>query len=401
MLGDLGVRGAARHDEAVRVACAERLIRHLHRDLAANIRGDIASRGQVPRRPAGASPNWSTAAPGSSPKDSYHIDVSHLASVVRMSVLAKDPGRSRWRPTSRNTAAVSRRASSSRACRRSRRIFDDHGVYLRALLGRDVDAAIAHFRAKLGPAGRSADPESPDPAVPAQTLVNLLVRLGRLDEAIEVSSQYLAGLPDAALFCPGIAQLCEHRRPEEAGGDCPRPPRPGELHRGAALARFSREGGRLTERGVAVMDFGGFILFGLLALGLLAGGLLLIPLFIARSSRRWLALETWLVGLAILAVSGHYLLPGVLAGRTSLHRRGGGRQRPCRSPAGCRRARSWGHMGRWHIRPGSGEARRPQGRRDDAGKGQGGITTAPGVSRPGSIARRHSDCGIGFQSSVR
>ena len=30
------------------------------------------------------------------------------------------------------------------------RIFDDHGIYLRALLGRDVEAAIAHFRAKLG-----------------------------------------------------------------------------------------------------------------------------------------------------------------------------------------------------------------------------------------------------------
>ena len=35
------------------------------------------------------------------------------------------------------------------------------------------------------------------------------MRLGRLDEAIEVSSQYLAGLPDSALFCPGVAQLCQ------------------------------------------------------------------------------------------------------------------------------------------------------------------------------------------------
>ena len=68
----------------------------------------------------------------------------------------------------------------------------------------------AHFRSKLGPTGGSADPESPDPAIPAQTLVNLLVRLGRLDEAIGVSEDYLADLPDAALFCPGVAQLC-HR----------------------------------------------------------------------------------------------------------------------------------------------------------------------------------------------
>src|SRR5947207_4930005 len=41
------------HDEVVRAACAERLIRHLHGELSANLRSEIASRGQlVP--PAGA-----------------------------------------------------------------------------------------------------------------------------------------------------------------------------------------------------------------------------------------------------------------------------------------------------------------------------------------------------------
>ena len=158
--------GLPGHDEAVRVACAERLIGQLHRDVAANIRGDIAGRGQL-APPAGASiaelvagRDWLVA------EDSYHIDVSHLASVVRMSVLATDPG------------AIAMAADLTEYGRRLsprlqfegvppfERIYDDHGVYLRALLGRDVDAAIAHFRAKLGPAGRSADPESPDPAVP-------------------------------------------------------------------------------------------------------------------------------------------------------------------------------------------------------------------------------------------
>jgi hypothetical protein len=202
--------GLPGQDEAVRVACAERLIRQLHRDLSANIRADIAGRGQL-APPAGASiaeliagRDWLFA------EDSYHIDVSHLSSVVRMSVLATDP------------EAIAMAADLTEYGRRLaprlqfeglppfERIFDDHRVYLRALLGRDVDAAIAHFRAKLGPPlDRGPDPDSPDPAVPAQTLVNLLVRLGRLDEAIEVSSQYLAGLPDAALFCPGVAQLCQ------------------------------------------------------------------------------------------------------------------------------------------------------------------------------------------------
>ena len=51
--------------------------------------------------------------------------------------------------------------------------------------------------------------ESGEASIPAQTLVVLLVRLGRIDEAIEVASRYLAGVPDSALFCPGIAQLCQ------------------------------------------------------------------------------------------------------------------------------------------------------------------------------------------------
>lgn len=198
--------GLPAHDEAVRVACAERLIRHLHRELAANVRSDIANRGQLLPSAAAtlaetiAGRDWLFA------DDSYHIDISHLASVVRMSVLATDP------------EVIALAADLTEYGRRLaprlqfegvppfERIFDDHGVYLRALLGRDVDAAIAHFRAKLVPPDRDA--ESPDPAIPAQTLVNLLVRLGRLDEAIGASSQYLAGVPDSALFCPSVAQLC-------------------------------------------------------------------------------------------------------------------------------------------------------------------------------------------------
>lgn len=201
--------GLPGHDEALRAACAGRLIRQLHRDVAANLRADIAGRGQL-APPDGASigemvagRDWLFA------EDSYHIDVSHLSSVVRMSVLATDP------------EAIAMAADLTEYGRRLsprlqfegvppfERIFDDHGVYLNALLGRDVEAAIAHFRAKIGPADRDPSSESPDPAVAAQTLVSLLVRLGRLDEAIEVSARYLAGLPDAALFCPGVAQLCQ------------------------------------------------------------------------------------------------------------------------------------------------------------------------------------------------
>ncbi len=55
------------------------------------------------------------------------------------------------------------------------------------------------------------------------------------------------------------------------------------------------------------MDFGGFILFGLLAIGLIAGGCYVASLFIMRSPVRWRRCGLWLGGVVILAILGRYL----------------------------------------------------------------------------------------------
>jgi hypothetical protein len=55
------------------------------------------------------------------------------------------------------------------------------------------------------------------------------------------------------------------------------------------------------------MDFGGFILFIALGLGLLVGGLSLVAAFRAGSAMRWRALSLWFGGLMLLAVLGRRL----------------------------------------------------------------------------------------------
>ncbi len=55
------------------------------------------------------------------------------------------------------------------------------------------------------------------------------------------------------------------------------------------------------------MDFGGLILFGLLAIGVSAGGIYLASLFASRSPVRWRGFKLWLGGVAILALFGRYL----------------------------------------------------------------------------------------------
>jgi hypothetical protein len=192
------------HEETTRTACAVRLIRHLHGELAANLRAEIVSRGHEGPAEGSGIAAMVHAHPWIFADEGYHIDVSHLASVVRMSLLVADP--EVW------ALAVDLTEYGRKLSPRLlfdgpppfEKIFDDHGIYLKALLGEDVDRAIAHFRGKL-PVDQDGET---DAVLPAQTLVNLLVKLGRVAEAIDVASEYLGGFPESALACPGVAQLC-------------------------------------------------------------------------------------------------------------------------------------------------------------------------------------------------
>jgi uncharacterized protein len=55
------------------------------------------------------------------------------------------------------------------------------------------------------------------------------------------------------------------------------------------------------------MDFGGFLLFGLLAFQLIVVGVCVAVLLIERSPSRRLGLGMWLAGAALLAVLGRHL----------------------------------------------------------------------------------------------
>jgi hypothetical protein len=220
------------HNEAVRLACAERLIAHLHRELTANLRAEISSRGQL-LPPEGTSiAKLVEGRPWLFSDESYHIDVSHLAAVVRMSTMVTD------------RAAIALAADLTEYGRRLsprllfegqppfERTFDDHGIYLRAVLGQDVERAIDHFEAKIRP----EDEDGEASTLPAQTLVNLLVRVGQLSRAIDVASAHLAEFPESALNCPTVAQLCQ---------------RAGQPER---LARIAREHGDLVNFTAALLQ---------------------------------------------------------------------------------------------------------------------------------------------------
>lgn len=219
-------------DEETRIACADRLVRQLHEHLKANLRAEIARRGQ-PLPPDATSVSeliagrdWMFA------DEAYHLDVSHLAATVRIAPILTDPETIALAIAltdyGRNLSVRHRYESDPPF----EDLYEDHAVYLRALIGQDVDAAIAHFRAKLTP----DEPDDRGDSPPAQILVRLLLRLGRLDQAIEVAADHLAGLPEAALTCPGVAQLCQ---------------RAGQP---ARLAKIARDHGDLVHYAAAILQ---------------------------------------------------------------------------------------------------------------------------------------------------
>lgn len=194
-------------DDSVRASCVERLIRHLHEQLVGNLRHDIARRGR-PKPPDEASiaelvadRDWLFS------DEAYHVDVSHLSTVVRWAVMASDPEAI---DLAIDLTEYGRRLSPRLQYEGTppfERVFDDHRIFLKAIRGRDADEAVAHFRAKL--AGVEAAPDDPESTLPAQALVNLLWRLDRGDEAIDVAERNLTSVPESLLVCPPIAELCQ------------------------------------------------------------------------------------------------------------------------------------------------------------------------------------------------
>ncbi len=190
--------------EEVRAACAAQLVRTLHTHLTENLRSELGRLGHTKLAPGLPIPALISGREELFAEEAYHIDVSHLASVVRMSPLLTD--------RDDLTKALELCEYGRRLSPRLRyddappfdQVYEDHAAYLKALLGREVEAGIAHFRAKLPQPDLEGQPE----IVPAQVLIRLLLRLNRVDDAIEVAAVQLPGIPDAMLACPGLATLC-------------------------------------------------------------------------------------------------------------------------------------------------------------------------------------------------
>jgi len=182
-----------------RLECARLLVGALHSELRDNLRRAIDDAGETM-----SIPDLIEGRPWLFGEYSYHVDTSHLVSVLQIAIELDD---TESLSKALEMAQYGERLASTFQHRGDppfENVYSDHAVYLRALLERDRDAAVAHFREKAA----SLDPGEHGYG-PAQVLVTLLVRLGRYREAIEASLQFLSSVPTHELGCPGIPELCQ------------------------------------------------------------------------------------------------------------------------------------------------------------------------------------------------
>ena len=133
---------------------------------------------------------------------SSYIDPSHLVSVLQYSPEVTDPETLRQ---FHDLCEYGKRLSANFQFPGRppfENPFVDYDHFVQALLGVDVDEQIAHFRKKLGDAETAGN-------WPAQILINLLVRLERYREALEISLEHLPGAHASEIACPTAQQLCE------------------------------------------------------------------------------------------------------------------------------------------------------------------------------------------------
>lgn len=195
--------------EEVRRYCIGQVLRALYEELRERLIADIEEQ-------EGKAPPEAEMPPGSPGvvrqlitgrdflfgEHSYHVDLSHLSSVIQMSIEltpGEDLELARELCEYGSKLQVDYQTSGDPPFDHQ---YKDYGVYLSALAGENVDAAIAHFKKKI-----EDNPVEEYGTYPVEVCAQLLQRLNRDREAAELACEHLAEVDAAQLNF--VAGLCE------------------------------------------------------------------------------------------------------------------------------------------------------------------------------------------------
>lgn len=175
--------------QAHRTECSKIMVRSLYHDLRDSVRRHVEQK--VPLLEPGLSlKELLTGRDWIFTEGNYHVDVSHLNSVVRFARSIEAP--SEELELARQMAMYGSYLEKSLQYE-GEPPFEDfypaHLHFFNILLDKNRDDGLQYFRDKL-----DVEPDEQDKPLLAYVLVDLLIRSDQLDEAVEVSARYLANL---------------------------------------------------------------------------------------------------------------------------------------------------------------------------------------------------------------
>ncbi len=184
-------------------AAAEQLVDHLHEELVATVKSDIAQQ-------EGSEPAESMLAELVADREwmfqegSYHVDTTHLASTVRF---ARSLDSEKHLRLAIDLTEYGRRLNSQFQYQGEEPfsdIYPSHALYLHAMLGEDVDQAVDYFREKA----ETLETEEVG-TVAIEVYIDLLSRVGRYDEAIQATIKMMPTDAQPMGFAPSLLELSQ------------------------------------------------------------------------------------------------------------------------------------------------------------------------------------------------
>jgi hypothetical protein len=191
----------ARRSRTEQAPAARLLLRRVHEDLVGSVKTDIARQeGQQPAektlRELLADREWLFQ------DNAYHLDTTHLAATVRIARVLSDPADHRL---ALDLTEYGRRLSQQFQYQGDEpfsELYPASALYFQALLGENVDEALAYFQNKA----EMLDPQYHGYAA-IETYVDLLNRLGRAKEALSAAVKFGVGSIQPLGSAPSLVDL--------------------------------------------------------------------------------------------------------------------------------------------------------------------------------------------------
>jgi hypothetical protein len=189
----------------LREYCIQKLIKAMHSQLLERLQNDLKARGVDFSESASI-----TALVQQNPElfadDAYHVDVSHLSSVVQMALhLTKCPELAFVQELCEYGSRLSQGLQGDNDPP-FQATYKDYLPYIKVVNGEEVEEGLTHF------ARKAEEGQLEGYQYPAEVYVNLLVKIGRLSDALQAARKHLADANERELSCPGVTELARQAK---------------------------------------------------------------------------------------------------------------------------------------------------------------------------------------------